>query len=88
MSLELRTFCGVIEKELATPTCPLPKNTCMWCHKETKQCMYDDDIVHPDEEKNRMTTVEFAQYVGLPTIPTPLVNILKQSLIIHLKKNI
>jgi hypothetical protein len=85
---ETKIYCGVIERHLATDTCPLPKYSCLWCHKKTKQCTYDDAIAHPEEERNRLTPDEFAVRVGLPPIPLPLVNILKQSLVINLKKSV
>lgn len=85
---ETRTYCGIIEQHLDTPTCPLPKFSCMWCHKKTKQCMYDDALAQPEDERSRLTPEQFAERVGLPVIPPALVNILKQSLVIHVKKNI
>lgn len=81
-------YCGVIERHLDTPTCPLTKYSCMWCHKKTKQCMYDDAVAQPEDDRSRLTPEQFAERVGLPTIPPALVNILKQSLINHVKKNI
>jgi hypothetical protein len=88
MADERTTYCGIIERELNTPVCPLRKHQCMWQHRETKVCTYDDSVAHPEEEKNRISPAEFAERVGLPVLPSALVYILKQSLTHNLKKSI
>jgi hypothetical protein len=37
------TFCGVINKQLITAQCPLPKGTCFWKHRSTGYCKYRTD---------------------------------------------
>lgn len=45
------TFCVVVERELATSSCPLHKGACVWRHRETGICMYDEDakLLPPSE---------------------------------------
>lgn len=45
------SFCVVVERELATSSCPLYKGACVWRHRETGICMYDEDakLLPPDE---------------------------------------
>jgi|GEM_PF-6369026 len=56
------TFCCVVERELATSSCPLHRGACFWRHRDTGICMYDDDAkLLPPED--------LAALVGAP-LPT------------------
>lgn len=72
------TFCAVIEKQIATPVCPLPDGHCMWKHRQSGRCTYVED-------QPALSPNEYAAKVGLPQIDGALVNILKSSLIQRVK---
>lgn len=77
--VERGTFCGVIQRQLLSATCPLPKGTCMWKHRATGLCEYTEKELSPQE---------FAALVGLPTPSTEVVNSLSQQLQTRLKSEL
>jgi hypothetical protein len=68
-------FCVIIEKRLVGPRCPLPNGACMWKHRETGDCTYDEQFASSD-----LTVNEYAARVGLPLADPEAVTIIKNSL--------
>jgi hypothetical protein len=75
------TFCIVIEKQIAVSHCPLPKGTCMWKHRITGQCTYDENVEITDANS-------YASRVGLPQIPNLIVSIIQRSVVAALKEEL
>lgn len=91
MTTERGTFCVVIEKQLITTSCPLPKGVCMWKHRIHGGCTYDAEFANPEPENGKQKYVdpnEYAKRVGLPPIPVDIVNILRQSLVMRVKEEL
>ena len=88
------TYCGVIERQLITASCPLPKGACMWKHRIHGGCTYDPEIANLSTDSNdvaKRTPLdpnEYAKRVGLPPISESVVNILRASLILRVKKEV
>lgn len=81
--IERGTYCAVIERQLITNSCPLPRGTCMWKHRIHGGCTYDEEFAASAADPN-----EYAKRVGLPPISSDTVNILRASLILRVKKEV
>lgn len=69
------TYCGIIEKQIATSVCPLPAGRgCMWKHRETGHCTFDPDFAEKLKNPN-----QFAEKVGLPPVDEEIEAILMNS---------
>lgn len=66
------TFCGVINKQLITSKCPLPKGVCVWKHRSTGYCKY---------KKETLTIQSLAQLVGEHVPNEETVTVLKAKLL-------
>jgi len=75
-----KTFCVVIRKELKVSKCPLPSGACMWKHRETRICTYDEKIANSE-----LTVNEYTERVGLPPADPDIFSILKNSLLDKIK---
>lgn len=75
------TFCILIEQQIAISNCPLPRGTCMWKHRISGLCMYDENVESLDANA-------YAALVGLPPINAHLVNILKRSVVAIIKEEL
>lgn len=90
MTTERGTWCVVIERQLMTATCPLPKNGCMWKHAVNGRCTYDQEFAESltDSKLVKNPVAEFANHVGLGPLDPDIVKIIKRSLISVVKKEI
>jgi len=57
------SYCCVIERELATSSCPLHRGACFWKHRLDGTCTYSESV-------GAKTIDDLAKLVGLE-IPTP-----------------
>ncbi len=80
----LGVYCGMIQKQLIVATCPLPQGTCLWKHRVTGLCTYNEETVN----SGTLTPDTFARLVGLPLIPTIAVNKLRDTLASTIKKEL
>jgi hypothetical protein len=90
MNTERGTWCVVIDSQLMTTTCPLPKGGCMWKHSVHGHCTYDQEFAEAltDPKVIKNPVVEFANHVGLPLPDPEVVKIIKRSLISAVKKEV
>lgn len=65
------SFCIVVERELATSSCPLHKGACVWRHRETGSCMYDPEFSTKSVE-------DLAELVGAPNPTSEEVSIVHE----------
>ena len=80
MKPKFTTFCVVIQKRINGYTCPLPKDSCMWNHRQTGVCTYNEQFAISD-----FTVNEYAERVGLPPADSQVVNIMRNSLAARIK---
>lgn len=80
---ERGTYCIVIDRQLITRSCPLPKGTCMWKHRVHGLCMYSEEFALSTFSAN-----EYAARVGLPIVDPDIVNILKRVLVSRVKEEL
>jgi hypothetical protein len=71
--------CVVINRELITPICPLPKGVCIWKHRVTGYCKYDSAIASDISEK------DLCDLVGLQLPSEDQLKQLKAKLVATLK---
>ena len=76
-----QTYCIVIHQTLAVSKCPLGPGECIWRHRQTGDCTYDEDF-----GSSNFSPSEFATKVGLPPADPSILNIIKNSLA-HLIKH-
>lgn len=76
-------FCVVIDKLIAGPRCPLPTGSCMWKHRQTSDCTYDEQFASLD-----FTVNEYAARVGLPTPDPEVLVVMRNSLTARVKSEI
>ncbi|BAG41743.1 hypothetical protein [Ralstonia phage phiRSL1] len=65
-------FCGVINQEIATAVCPLSKGACMWQHRTSHLCKFQD---------HELDAEQYAKLVGLPPADPNVIQILKSTLL-------
>lgn len=53
-------FCGIINKEIQVPVCPLKTGTCLWKHRKTAMCCYTTD---------KLTKDKYCELVGIDNVP-------------------
>lgn len=76
-----KPFCVVIERRMATSTCPLRKGGCVWRHRKTGLCCYDPSA-------GVLEVSAIAKLVGAP-IPTPEEQAqIREALLVAAKKEI
>lgn len=66
------SHCIVIDKEIATATCPLQSGSCFWAHRATNLCMWS--VAAPS------TPNELAKWVGLEPLQDQTIRDLTQEL--------
>lgn len=66
------THCIVIDREIATATCPLAQGQCFWAHRQTNLCTWSN---HAPENH-----VALAKWVGLEPIQEQALKDLTQEL--------
>jgi hypothetical protein len=76
-------FCVIIDKRIAGPKCPLPNGSCMWAHRQTSNCTYNEQFANSD-----LTVNEYAAHVGLPPADPEAVKIIKNSLADRIRREL
>jgi hypothetical protein len=77
------TFCVVIQKQLAVSQCPLAGNSCIWKHRKTSRCTYNEAFANSEFTPN-----EFAARVGLPSAEVSVLDIIRNSLADKIRREI
>ena len=74
------TYCVVIQKQLITTQCPLPKGSCFWKHRISGECKYESNL--------NLGVHELANRVGASTPSEEKAIKLKDRLLRKIKKSI
>lgn len=76
-----KPFCIVIERPMATATCPLPQGGCVWRHRQTGLCC-------SNPSSGQLDIADIAALVGAPVPTVEEQAQIKDALLLAVKKEI